>query len=79
MWCRVNKVTDEERVSALWDELQERYANEQPVMGRVLNSVNSGYAVGVAGAVGFMPFSLCSLLAASKVGLLQPFLVSASA
>lgn len=43
--------------------------------GRILNSVNKGYCVGIAGLTAFLPYSLCTLLTASKVGVLQPFII----
>ena len=44
-------------------------------MGRVLNAVNHGYAVGIGGIVGFMPMSKASIVTAKKMGVLQPFFV----
>ena len=64
-----------ERLPLLWKELEEHYKARKPVLGRILNAVNKGYAVGIAGIVGFCPFSRSSVLTASKVGLLQPFII----
>lgn len=49
----------------------------EAVQGRVLNEINGGYAVGVAGHVAFCPFSLMSPVTAKRMGVLQPFLVQA--
>lgn len=55
------------------------YANLQvtqtPVMGRVLNPVMRGFAVGFGGIVGFCPMSQCLFRTAQRVGVLHPFLV----
>lgn len=66
----------EEKYQAVLDEVQRAYNKKQPVMGRILNTLNGGYAIGIAGVVGFCPFKLCTLQTASRVGLLQPFLVN---
>ena len=57
------------------DELKRAYDSKQQVMGRILNTLNGGYAVGIAGLVGFCPFRLCTLQTASRVGVLQPFAI----
>lgn len=57
-------------------ELQTAFETGQPVMGRLLNPLNGGYAVGIGGIVGFCPFRSCSLPTASRIGILQPFYVS---
>lgn len=57
------------------DELMAAYEKKQPVMGRILNPLNGGYAIGIAGLVGFCPFRLCTLPTASRIGILQPFFV----
>ena len=44
-----------------------------PVMGRVLNPVNGGYSVGLAGIVAFCPISQLDFLTVTKIGVLQPF------
>ena len=59
----------------LLQHLQHHHEHRIPVSGRLLNSVPGGYAVGVAGFVGFCPYAACSLAVASRVGLLQPFLI----
>lgn len=40
-------------------------------MGRMLNTITGGYAVGVGGIVAFLPFSSCSLVSAGRIGALQ--------
>lgn len=67
---------DRHRLEAVFSEVEEHHRTGTPVRGRILNEVNQGYCVGIAGLTGFLPFSLCSLLTASKVGVLQPFLVN---
>ena len=44
---------------------------EKQVMGRMLNTITGGYAVGVGGIVAFLPFSSCSLVSAGRIGALQ--------
>ena len=60
---------------AVWELLKEHHKNQTPVKGRVLNGVNGGHAVGLCGLVAFCPFSKCSVLTASRIGILQPFLI----
>ena len=50
--------------------------SQTPVMGRILNPVTRGYAVGLGGVVGFCPMSQCLFRTAQRVGVLQPFLVA---
>ncbi|KAL3145306.1 hypothetical protein ABBQ38_001567 [Trebouxia sp. C0009 RCD-2024] len=71
----IDMPTGPERYDAVLEELKHAYDNQQPVMGRILNSLNGGYAIGIAGLVGFCPFRMCTLQTASRVGVLQPFLV----
>ncbi|KAK9842802.1 hypothetical protein WJX74_002589 [Apatococcus lobatus] len=54
-------------------ELVEAYEKRRHVMGRVLNSVNGGFAVGVSGMVGFCPFSRMDPRTSARIGVLQPF------
>lgn len=58
-------------------ELRAALESGQPVMGRLLNPLIGGYAVGVGGIVGFCSFKNCSLPVASRLGVLQPFRVIA--
>jgi len=44
-----------EREDGVWREILDRYRRGRPVTGRILNPVNGGYAVGVAGLVCFLP------------------------
>lgn len=48
---------------------------QTPVMGRVLNPVMRGYAVGIGGVVAFCPMTQCLYRTAQRVGVLQPFQV----
>ena len=63
----------------LWPEIRPAASQETqtPVLGRILNSVSRGYAVGLGGVVGFLPMSQCLVRTAQRVGVLQPFMVSA--
>lgn len=45
-------------------------------MGRMLNTITGGYAVGIAGIVAFLPFSSCSLVSAGRIGTLQAFYIN---
>ena len=65
-----------DRTQTAMEELKVAFETGQPVMGRLLNPLNGGYAVGVGGIVGFCPFRSCSLPTASRIGVLQPFYVS---
>ena len=44
-------------------------------MGRILNPVTRGFAVGFGGVVGFCPLSQCLVRTAQRVGVLQPFTI----
>lgn len=76
MQLAVERPIEKDKVAGVWEMVKEAMHTNQPVMGRVLNAVNGGYSVGVAGIVTFCPFSQMSFLTASKVGMLQPFLVT---
>lgn len=65
-----------DRTKTAMKELMDAFETGQPVMGRLLNPLNGGYAVGVGGIVGFCPFRSCSLPTASRIGVLQPFYVA---
>lgn len=43
------------RTERVWAELADTRARDGLVQGRILNAVNGGYAVGVAGTVAFLP------------------------
>lgn len=60
---------------AVVSELRAAMQAGRPVPGRVLNAVNGGYSVGVAGIVGFLPSSRASVNTVKKIGVLQPFLI----
>ncbi len=63
------------RRRAVWAELQRRYEAKTPVEGRVLNDCPGGYAVGVGGVVGFLPYALTTAATAQRIGTAQPFLI----
>ena len=58
---------------AVWNELSLAYENERPVPGRILNPVNKGFAVGIAGIVAFLPESFAPPKRVMQVGVLQWF------
>lgn len=66
----------EQRKELVWEELEKCQNEGREVMGRVLNSVNGGYAVGIAGWVTFCPFSAISVTTAGRIGVLQPFVIN---
>lgn len=63
------------RHKLVWEELAAAKDSRQPVYGRVLNSCNGGYAVGVSGYVALLPYNKSSLETVQKIGVLQPFYV----
>lgn len=44
-----------ERSEGSWREIKDHYRNGTHIKGRILNAVNGGYAVGIAGLVAFLP------------------------
>mmetsp|Transcript_8555 Transcript_8555/g.15457 ORF Transcript_8555/g.15457 Transcript_8555/m.15457 type:complete len:288 (-) Transcript_8555:93-956(-) len=73
MQLEVQKFESQVRVKAVMEELKEAMQRNKPVLGRVLNAVNGGYAVGIGGLVTFMPLSRASYSTVKKLGVLQPF------
>jgi hypothetical protein len=61
----------------VWAELRAARVDGRPVSGRVLNACSGGYAVGVAGLVGLLPYNRCTAETAARVGQLAQFLVEA--
>lgn len=55
MDLNMSKILEEQRNAATWNEMKSAYERNINVMGRVLNNVNGGYAVGLAGHVAFLP------------------------
>jgi ribosomal protein S1 len=68
MLLNVKKVSYDQKRRYVWEELKKHMQEQRPVMGRILNPVNRGYAVGIGGLVCFCPFSDCSPKAAARVG-----------
>lgn len=62
-------------IKEVWSTLEEHMASKTPVKGRVLNATNGGYTIGFGGITAFCPFTRCSVLTASRIGILQPFIV----
>jgi len=58
---------------AVWRELQQAFQQDRPVPGRILNPVNKGFAVGIAGIVAFLPESFTTPRRVGQVGVLQWF------
>lgn len=62
--------------SEAWAALTAAHASGGTVQGRVLNGIGAGgFAVGVAGMVGFLPHSLTAPATVARIGTLQPFRV----
>mmetsp|Transcript_31113 Transcript_31113/g.79876 ORF Transcript_31113/g.79876 Transcript_31113/m.79876 type:complete len:299 (-) Transcript_31113:115-1011(-) len=73
MQLEVQKHEAESRLKAVMEELRGAMQTNTPVLGRVLNAVNGGYAVGIGGLVAFLPLSRASMATVKKLGVLQPF------
>eukprot|EP01024_Parvocaulis_polyphysoides_P019584 TRINITY_DN18914_c1_g2_i1.p1 TRINITY_DN18914_c1_g2~~TRINITY_DN18914_c1_g2_i1.p1 ORF type:complete len:243 (+),score=10.61 TRINITY_DN18914_c1_g2_i1:22-729(+) len=52
----------------VWDEMKKAKINGTQIMGRVLNAVSGGYAIGVGGIVGFCAYNKISKEAVQKIG-----------
>eukprot|EP00951_Prasinocladus_malaysianus_P010273 scaffold75299_cov25-Prasinocladus_malaysianus.AAC.2 len=75
MHLEVQSYETEAKTRSIVSELKAAQLANQQVMGRVLNAVNGGYAVGIGGLVAFLPASRASLNTVKKLGVLQPFYV----
>lgn len=75
MFLEAGKEDPELRKRRIIDELKRHRTQQQPVMGRVLNGCDGGFAVGVAGVVAFLPYNKAAMETVNKVGILQPFYV----
>ena len=75
MQLEVQRYKTDAQLQAVLEELRAAHQSGRMVMGRVLNAVNGGYAVGIAGLVVFLPSSRASLNTVKKLGVLQPFFV----
>ena len=62
-----------DKFQRVWDIIKQAMRENKPVMGRVLNTVPGGYCIGIAGVVGFCPFSSIAGPTARRIGVLQPF------
>ncbi len=56
---REAQLTEAEQVELVLQELKKARAEGTTVLGRVLNPVNKGYAVGIGGLVCFLPVTQC--------------------
>lgn len=70
------KLSQDEQVDRVLAELQSALVSKKHIMGRILNPVNRGYAVGIGGLVCFCPVTQCLYETAQRLGVLQPFTVS---
>ena len=55
MSVSAERARDTERSEHIWEEIRSAHATGGLIKGRVLNPVNGGFAVGLAGLVAFMP------------------------
>ena len=55
----VLQMTVQEQTEVILGRLRQAMVTRTPVMGRILNAVNRGYAVGIAGLVCFLPITQC--------------------
>lgn len=69
------KLSPEMRHKLVWEELAKAHEQGTPVYGRILNTALKGYAVGVSGYVGLLPFNKATLESVEKIGVLQAFYV----
>lgn len=53
------QMTVQEQTDVILARLRQAMEKQTPVMGRILNAVNRGYSVGVAGLVCFLPITQC--------------------
>lgn len=49
----------QEQTDVILARLRRAMESKTPVMGRILNAVNRGYSVGIAGLVCFLPITQC--------------------
>lgn len=63
------------RQRSVWLELEGAWRSRAPVFGRVLNQCPGGYAVGLGGLVGLLPYARATTRTALSIGTLAPFLV----
>lgn len=73
IFVSTQKMRADIRKRLVWEELVAAFRKEQLVTGRVLNPINSGYAVGIAGFVAFCPLNRITPTVARRIGVLQPF------
>lgn len=74
--CRVYRPSDKDRLKLIWEELSAAHAHERTVKGRLLNAMFSGYAVGIAGIVAYLPGAQAGKLAPRNIGALQEFYIT---
>lgn len=75
-YLSTQRLQRELELEQVWREIEEAYTQGKCVMGRLLNPVNQGYAVGVGGYIAFLPLTRCGVKLHRMVGVLHPFTVS---
>lgn len=81
VWLEPQRRTRSGMQAAVWEELKRHHSSGEPVGGRILNDVNGGLAVGIAGVVALLPWDAVRHHSAGqelckKLGALQPFVVT---
>ncbi|GMH43156.1 hypothetical protein BSKO_11078 [Bryopsis sp. KO-2023] len=76
MSLTTHKLHDTIQKDLVWKDLVEAFEHNIPIQGRVLNTVDRGYAVGVGGFVCFCPLNLIQPSSANKIGVLQMFKIA---
>ncbi|CAD7705173.1 unnamed protein product [Ostreobium quekettii] len=75
MYLSAQQLQRDLEMDQVWSELQAAHRQGIQVMGRVLNPVNMGFAVGIGGFVGFLPLTRCGLALGRLIGILYPFII----
>lgn len=81
IWLEPHRRSKQDLEAAVWEELKRHHTTNEPVSGRILNDVNGGFAVGIAGVVAMLPWDAVRQHGAGRelckrLGSLQPFIVS---
>lgn len=81
VWLEPQNRSRSDMQAAVWEELKRHHTTGEPVGGRILNDINGGLAVGIAGVVALLPWDAVRQHSAGremcrKLGSLQPFVVT---
>lgn len=76
MFVSTQKMRADIRRQLVWDELKQAFQDGRLVTGRTLNPCNAGFAIGIAGFVGFCPLRYISSTVQRKIGVLHPFMIA---